>query len=1386
MTGNVQLPDQVAVTSAATEGPVSSRQAHQEALEQLRTQRDLLDRERVALTEWKVRCQAMDVWTGGTVPEAALQVLFSTQLPLVLTRGVAAQRDRQSVADACAKELQADMAQRRDITTQFADLQIRYASEHEASKARITALEGLLPVAEQIISLRARLHEAQLRHREQSRPTFRGLWKTLSGQASATVQDIRYLEGKLDALVRDFRVQGHAHASLQGVRPEHVASSLNHERQIQLDLNALENRERLSLQERVERLNEAEARTRARLSEAEAAAEVLWHEAQRHHQVPDWTVWEHLWASRAQGAELWRSREDAAARLREVNDELERIWSEWPEAERNVDAFRRRLADTAAALRAQEAQQERERHQADLRQSVLNAPAAQLAESSAVKMVAEGESGATSDRQPADVPITGSSSSSRPSQLQPLHPVQPHRPATQKASGQESVTVKQEETGQAPSAEGMPETMAPSSRAAEYWSRAGKPAGGSGDVATERRPTQALPVLAAEQRVEAQRLLVRHASFAAQAAMCLEALQEWSGPGVDAAQLAALVSRPLPAELEWTTRPGQVNLRLSQDGPVSPSFGELQVRYGLPAEHRWASVWTDRMKGVTLLERWKSARDGLTQQEARMAELWTAWPAALQNVDSLRSLTQEAQAPRQLQDKAMPATNAGGDRPIRVTPGRVTAATPTSAGLPPAALPRPISSREQASSVQRPPVTPPLPGRPEQPQSPPVTPAPLAPLEKPAPAVASTLSAPARQSSAVQVAAEQSERPPQTVIDALTRDMERAEVLLHTYERVQARLAMCPEGLTSWAGPDVDGLQLGKFMSRPLPPEVETALNRWQNEQRDQTRPILAGTDADRQAIQDAVEAERRRAAERLGPLRLLHLQAPALIAAEREHYLATSANRRRRASRLAAAQDTYAEQARALGFSSPPPPPRDLSVMIQREEQEFARRMAPLEAAWQAIIQPGSEQPETPAPPRSQAAPRSLVTAVKAWRKVSARYGLPDEPEQFETLWRQRQHGANLWADWTAAQDDKTLVEAGLNELWLDWPAAFRSLTGLEKALRAARQVQRDAAQERRAAASQSARAGDPVLKRPPPAPWNRSPTTAVGLATRHEERPVPGPPAPQVPPVPPMPAGTRRDTVMSPPSMPPATSPSRPPERRTGPGQLERAARERPEQPDQVGLSGPPPLPRLSGGQPAPPLPATRPAQVRPPLPGRPGQPRPGAPPAPTGPLESPAHSKVPGRLSQRGRAEREAVRISEQYSWARGFLMLADALDRENWGQLRQRIEREIACGMTPEEFELVLQLRAYWHEQLHFQSPYSARHDSLPWSLALELIRRTSGVPCLEEMIVMIERLYDHAEVACSRRALPAFSQRLGVLLAEAEPGVDLDYWICVLEARCSSP
>lgn len=1440
MSGNVKLPGQVTVTSGQAEVPVGSPgKAHptlpQEALVELRSKRALLDLEFAARAEWTAKCQAMDAWTGSAVKEAAVRVLFSDETPAVLAEGMTAQRERRNVEEACAAELRAGVRQRQEIAAHLAALETRYTSEHAASQVRITALQSLQPLAQQVMALRTRLHATQFRYKEQDRQAFRSLWNTLSGQRSASQQEITRLQMQHDALVRDFRLQRHGRSSLQEVLPEHVEVLLDRELQSQVELNEWENRERQTLDRRVQALDHAEASTRARLTDAQATADTRWQEAQRHHQVPEWSTWERLWADRTQAADLWRAREDAAARLHGVTRALERIWNDWPAADQNLAALRRRLDETEAAIKArqdQEAQHEKARqeaHLAHLQQTLLAVLAERLDGVSAGKTSNDGPPSLAigslhAGTQGHELPSPSTTPQPQPILPPPtLPPVQPAPLRAQEAAGIETVPEEQDRKGEHAIMPPAPPVPAPSPRVEDHPLRPEQTARGNED-ASSAPPSlnQATPVLQADQQAEAKRMLVRHASSAAQAAMCLEALQEWSGPGVDAVRLAALVSRTLPAELEWTTRMAQVKLGPPQDGPPVPSFAELQLRYGLPVQaERWASLWTDRMKGVTLLESWRAARESLTQQEARMAELWRAWPAALQNVDALRKVTLGAQAPASPQVTPVLPAQASRHRTLS-TPGPTTleCAPPTvmtQAGVPTVELPAPVPARSltQRSGVRngkRPLPSLPLPGRPAPPPHPPLIQAPTAAhsqesaTTRPALEVRSPLPGQERDLVPVQaVVPSGPQQSPKAVLDAVIQEADRAEVLLRNYERASARLAMCQEGLSSWAGQDVDGLKLGEFVSRPLPQEVETALARWQDEKRDHATPIPPSTGLSRQSLHEAIEAERQRGSDILGPLRLLQLEAPVLIAAEQELHRASSGSRRRRESRLASAQESYASRAQALGFGSPPPP-RDLASMIKREEQEFVRRMAPLEAAWKDVTQSRSPQPVKPALPGSSAVPRGLGAARRAWEKLSGRYGLPARPERFEALWRQRGRGAELWASWLAAQEEQTAVEAGLDELWREWPEAFRTVSSLEQALRAARPVRRvpDTAKQERESSSSSTVVDSLLLRLPPPAPWATSTgatsTRTASTPTERGSRLSPGPAVPlPLTPVQPV-EEPRRATVISRPPTPPATPASRRSELRSEPARSASVAQARQERPDQhepkVFPASPGVLPRPGAAQPGPKLPAPQPpaaqppapARVRPPLPrlpGLPGQPRPGGLPLPARPPAPSSPPTLPGRLTQRERAEREAVRISERYSWARGFVMLADALDRKNWGQLRQSIEREIACGMTPEEFELVLQLRAYWHEQVHFQSPYSARYDSLPWGLALNLIRRTCGVPSLEEMIILIERFYDHADVACSRRALPAFSQRLGVLLAEAEPGVDLEYWLCVLEARCFS-
>ncbi|WP_174369125.1 hypothetical protein [Deinococcus sp. JMULE3] len=851
------------------------------------------------------------------------------------------------------------------------------------------------------------------------------------------------------------------------------------------------------------------------------------------------------------------------------------------------------------------------------------------------------------------------------------------------------------------------------------------------EIAAPEQPDQPAPgaVLTQSDLAAARNLLVRHAAVAAQAAMCLEALEDWAGPGVtgeEALRLAEQVSRTPP------TDPAQPQLPVALEPPA-----------GVPvtAGH-WHHLWAGRERGAALRGRWLEARAALTALEEQMAPLWAAWPAGTRHVAALREVTEAAA-------RHAPDT----------TPAAPVSARPDADPALPALLP----------------VPPPAPARVDR--SGPWTAPHLTPEQRPA-----------------------------------------ARTLLDRFDALRERERRTLDDLASWAGPGLDGLRLAALVSGPLPGELTLALAAWA---RTRGNPV-AHASPEQAQVAAAVQAEKDRSASVLGPLRLLQPHAAAVIQAE--HALAgTRPSAVQRAQRrLLDARDTYAVQAAALGFT-PAPSPRRIATLIEDELAAFNRRLQPLDAQWKALVG------------RVEAPPEQPGSWERAWADLSARYGLPPHPDTWErNVWPRRAGAERLWTELQGLRQELQAAQEDLTVLCATWPAGARTVDTL-------RQVAAhtggstppvvtplafpDQTRPTQTQPTQTRPTQTRPTQVPPAQPFAAS--TRPGPATD----PVPGPDAPlpvppPVQPIPVRPAPVARPSVQSlpvpgvpvqnvaapSPALRPAPLPPVAPDMQTGPvvsPPVPPAARETlplttpalslpspvspaPVRPPPVTPSPvtpspmtlppmpttPPPRP-LAG--PGPSQPVVRPAPLLPPVRGVPLPPvpvtRPSTP-EPGEPLPEPAT----GRLTRRQRAEREAVRISDRYDWEQGFHLIADALDRDRWGQLRESIEREIARGMTPDEFELLLQLRAYWHDQTHYQSPYTARYDSLPWELGIALIRRCAGVPCLDDMILLLERFYEYAQVACSPRSLPAFSQRLGAILDRAEPDVDLDYWLSTREGR----
>lgn len=1276
-----------------------------------------LTRQRAVAADQLAACQtALLTWAGLDVPLSVVTLLQTGEVPRVVTDAVWAQQEAERRGASLQRELEERQAQRTQRTAEYTDLQARRAA-HDRESADLQARAALRPAADRLTTVRARLAQALTRQAAQQGRGLATLWSAVSGQAGALQREVD--QARADEVTALLAYE--SCAQQQGVLP--VPDPADLPAQVTRDHLRLTEQKRVLAQQQhaaqtaLRALNDQDDGTRAALHTLRQQSASVWRAAQQSHALPSWDRWMDLWRRREDARPLWAQHAAAKERLQTAAAALERHLTTFPPHLRDPAEVTRQFG----ALRDAAAARERAEQQAGQAALVITlqarAGALERARAHEARVRHEAAMRAEAQRRQEELACTREA---RLPLLDALHGRLAHlRLSAARAEAEAQVQPERSRTAAAEvrtqsgaqdhlsplTAEPVippPEPTAPLSP--------GHPSDQLDAPRTAPNTQISGPVLGESERTAAQALLVRHAAVAAQAAMCLEALADWAGPGVtgeDALRLADRISRT-PPEGE----PDAVPPTVPADVPVAP-------------EH-WHHLWTVRERGAALRRSWLKARATTEDLEGQMAPLWAAWPAGTRHVAALRQATQAA-------GRAAPAAP--------VTPGPV---------LPPPA-PREPGTPQRADPSSRTPTTP-LP------------------------------------------AARNTSPGPWTTPHLTPEQMPAARALLVRLDAARERERRTLDALAAWAGPGLNGPRLAQLVSGPLPGEITQALSAWARTQ----HVHVAHEAPDRTQIAAAVQAEKDRSAAVLGPLRQLQVHAGAVIQAE--HALAgTRPSAIPRAQRrLQDARDAYATQAAELGVS-PAPSPRRIAALIQDELTTFNRRLQRLDAQWKALVDLSATPP----------APDQPGTWKRAWAAVSDRYGLPLHPDTWEqSLWPRRAEAEQLWTALQAVQQQVQAAQEDLTVLCATWPAGARTVDTLRQVAGRitpptvppqTRPTRAPAAPTRPVPAPVAPdvpRAGPAGPARPAPtAPPRPTPTPPAQVPNpTHSAQPTTVPPAPVAQPSPPtapvptrpMPSGAVPNLVLRPvpsptaPDMRPAVMPPTTPEM-TPPAAVPVAPLSVATAPLLRSPTSPTPAPTNTPLRPpAPPAwpAALRPAPLLPPARSVPLPPLPAARPAAPEPLSAPAT----GRLTRRQRAEREAVRLSDQYDWESGFHLIADALDRDRWGQLRESIEREIALGMTPDEFELLLQLRAYWHDQTHYQSPYTARYDSLPWSLGTALIRRCAGVPCLDEMILLLERLYEYAQIACSARSLPAFSQRLGAILDRADPDVDLDYWLSTREER----
>ncbi|MFC0266403.1 hypothetical protein ACFFHW_00055 [Kushneria aurantia] len=125
---------------------------------------------------------------------------------------------------------------------------------------------------------------------------------------------------------------------------------------------------------------------------------------------------------------------------------------------------------------------------------------------------------------------------------------------------------------------------------------------------------------------------------------------------------------------------------------------------------------------------------------------------------------------------------------------------------------------------------------------------------------------------------------------------------------------------------------------------------------------------------------------------------------------------------------------------------------------------------------------------------------------------------------------------------------------------------------------------------------------------------------------------------------------------------------------------------------------------------------------------------------------------RISQYLRACQRAAEFIRKNHWDDGYLhALAEVLNTRGYGAILTYLQRHADDGMVPEEFQLAIQLKAFWSQNRMLWIAFYRNGDSdstyrvLSWAQCLRIIgmlgTSMGGIPQIEEVEKFIEDLFD---------------------------------------------
>ena len=122
----------------------------------------------------------------------------------------------------------------------------------------------------------------------------------------------------------------------------------------------------------------------------------------------------------------------------------------------------------------------------------------------------------------------------------------------------------------------------------------------------------------------------------------------------------------------------------------------------------------------------------------------------------------------------------------------------------------------------------------------------------------------------------------------------------------------------------------------------------------------------------------------------------------------------------------------------------------------------------------------------------------------------------------------------------------------------------------------------------------------------------------------------------------------------------------------------------------------------------------------------------------------------VSREKRAQQKAVEFIILSEWnSKKYLgLVSDIFYRYGWSATKTALERLLEFDLAPTELELLFDIKIFWEENDHYWiafekggSSYSYSQHVMSWNSALKIVRAFDSYPCIEEIVDVIDRLYE---------------------------------------------